>query len=78
MDNPILVQPPGQGSAGNVLAAVCSFIIPGLGQLTQGRALKALWHLILAGIIWLITFGTMGWVIHLWSCYEAARWRGQR
>lgn len=27
----------GQGSAGNVVAAVCSFFFPGLGQLVQGR-----------------------------------------
>ncbi|MGH7654095.1 MAG: hypothetical protein ACREN6_05465 [Gemmatimonadaceae bacterium] len=27
----------GQGSAGNVIAALCSFFIPGLGQLVQGR-----------------------------------------
>ena len=26
-----------QGSTGNVLAAICSFFIPGLGQLVQGR-----------------------------------------
>ena len=27
----------GQGSAGNVIAALASFFIPGLGQLLQGR-----------------------------------------
>jgi hypothetical protein len=27
----------GQGSGGNVLAALCSLFIPGLGQLLQGR-----------------------------------------
>ncbi len=27
----------GQGSGGNVLAALASFFIPGLGQLLQGR-----------------------------------------
>jgi len=27
----------GQGSTGNVIAAVCSFFVPGLGQLVQGR-----------------------------------------
>ena len=32
----------GQGSAGNVIAAICSFFIPGLGQLVQGRILAAL------------------------------------
>ena len=26
----------GRGSAGNVIAALCSFFIPGLGQLLQG------------------------------------------
>jgi len=27
----------GQGSTGNVIAALASFFIPGLGQLLQGR-----------------------------------------
>ena len=31
----------GQGSTGNVIAALASFFIPGLGQLIQGRLLKA-------------------------------------
>ena len=31
----------GQGSTGNVIAEVCSFFIPGLGQLVQGRILSA-------------------------------------
>ena len=31
----------GQGSTGNVIAALASFFIPGLGQLMQGRLLKA-------------------------------------
>ena len=30
------------GSAGNVIAALCSLFIPGLGQLIQGRLLSAL------------------------------------
>ena len=64
--------PTGRGTTPNVIAAVCSFFIAGLGQLVQGRFLKALWHFVLAGIVWFISFGTMGWVVHLWSCYEAA------
>ena len=28
-----ILNSPGQGSGGNVLAALCSFFIPGLGQL---------------------------------------------
>lgn len=65
-----------QGSSGNVIAAVCSFLIPGLGQLVQGRGGKALLHFLLAGAIWLVSFGTLGWVMHLWSAFEAARWDG--
>ncbi len=63
-----------QGTAGNVIAALASFFVPGLGQLIQGRPGKALLHLILAGAFWLISFGTLGWIMHLWSAIEAARW----
>ncbi|MGZ8414530.1 MAG: hypothetical protein ACXWZS_03630 [Gemmatirosa sp.] len=63
-----------QGTTGNVIAALASFFIPGLGQLIQGRPGKALWHLVLAGAIWLASFGMLGWVMHLWSAIEAARW----
>ena len=61
----------GQGSAGNVLAALCSFFIPGLGQLLQGRLFKALLQFVLAGVLW---FFLLGWVIHLWSVLDAATW----
>ncbi len=64
----------GKGSTANVIAAICSLFIPGLGQLTQGRMGKALWHLLLSGALWLLSFGTLGWLMHLWSAYEAATW----
>jgi TM2 domain-containing membrane protein YozV len=60
----------GQGSGGNVLAALASFFIPGLGQLLQGRPLMALLHFVLAGLLWLVL---LGWIIHLWSIIDAAR-----
>ena len=69
---------PGQGSTSNVIAAVCSFFIPGLGQLVQGRILMALVQFVLAGVIWVISFGTMGWVVHIWSVIDAALWKGPR
>ncbi len=59
----------GQGSAGNVIAALCSFFIPGLGQLVQGRLLKAFVMFVLAALLWLIL---LGWIIHLWSILDAA------
>lgn len=61
----------GQGSGGNVLAALASLFIPGLGQLLQGRLGMAIVHFVLAVILW---FVFMGWIIHLWSIIDAARW----
>jgi TM2 domain-containing membrane protein YozV len=63
---------PGQGSAGNVIAALCSLMVPGLGQLVQGRILMALVHFVLSGILWLIWLGA---IMHIWSCIDAARWK---
>lgn len=62
-----------QGSTGNVIAAVCSFFIPGLGQLVQGRLFMAIVMFVLAALLWLIL---LGWIIHLWSILDAALWRG--
>jgi TM2 domain-containing membrane protein YozV len=59
----------GQGSAGNVIAALCSFFIPGLGQLLQGRPFRALFQFVLAALLWIIL---LGWIIHLWSILDAA------
>ena len=62
----------GQGSAGNVIAALCSFFIPGLGQLVQGRVLMAIIHFVLAAVLWLIL---LGWLVHLWSIIDAAMFK---
>ncbi|MGN2254088.1 hypothetical protein ACFWZ4_11970 [Frateuria sp. GZRe12] len=62
----------GQGSTGNVIAAVCSFFIPGLGQLVQGRLLKAIIMFVLAAALWIFW---MGWIIHLWSILDAALYK---
>ena len=60
----------GQGSAGNVLAALCSLFIPGLGQLLQARLGMAIVHFVLAFVLW---FFWLGWIIHLWSILDAAK-----
>ncbi|ASR43909.1 MULTISPECIES: hypothetical protein [unclassified Luteimonas] len=72
----------GQGSAGNVIAAICSFIVPGLGQLVQGRLLSAvLWFLagcIAFAITWLLTVSLLpfGWfIVSVFSCINAALYR---
>ena len=63
----------GQGSTGNVIAALASFFIPGLGQVLQGRVGTALLHFVLAAVLW---FFFLGWVAHLWSAIDAARYKG--
>lgn len=62
----------GQGSGGNVIAALCSFFIPGLGQLLQGRLLIAIVMFLAAGALWIVL---LGWVIHLWSILDAAKFK---
>ncbi len=62
----------GQGSAGNVIAALASFFIPGLGQLLQGRLLIAIVQFVLAGLLWIVL---LGWAVHLWSVLDAALWK---
>lgn len=62
------------GSTGNVIAALCSFFIPGLGQLLQGRLFLAIIQFVLAGVLWIFW---LGWLIHLWSVIDAAVYRGR-
>ncbi|WP_297324051.1 hypothetical protein [Nitrosomonas sp.] len=70
----------GQGSGGNVLAAICSFFFPGLGQLVQGRILAAILFFAIAGIGYffavLIIPAVIGGIFHLWSIIDAARFAG--
>lgn len=62
----------GQGSAGNVIAAMASLFVPGLGQLVQGRFLAALLFFVAGAVLWLLF---LGWIIHLWACLNAAWWK---
>ena len=64
----------GSGSCGNVLAALASFFIPGLGQLLQGRWLLAGFMFIFTALLWLVL---LGWIIHLWSIIDAALYESE-
>jgi TM2 domain-containing membrane protein YozV len=68
----------GPGSGGNVIAALASLIIPGLGQLAQGRILSAVLQFIFSGVLWIISFGLLGWIGHILAAVDAALWRGPR
>jgi len=71
-----------QGSTGNVIAALCSFFIPGLGQLIQGRFLLALFMFVSVAVCWwfwfLIIPPIIGVLIHLWSILGAALFEPRR
>ena len=61
-----------QGSTGNVIAALASFFIPGLGQLLQGRLFAAIVQFVLAIALWIVL---LGWAVHLYSILDAALWK---
>jgi TM2 domain-containing membrane protein YozV len=63
----------GPGSGGNVLAAITSFIVPGLGQLFQGRLGAAVAHVVIDAVLWVVTLGWLAWPMHLFSAYDASR-----
>lgn len=75
----------GQGSGGNVIAALCNIFIPGLGQLVQGRILAALAFFIvtvvcygLAATVILFFLWPIGAIAHIWSIISAARYQPNR
>ncbi|MDN3653721.1 hypothetical protein QWY77_13330 [Thalassotalea ponticola] len=67
----------GQGSGGNVIAAICNVFIPGLGQLVQGRVLAAIIFFVFTGILYFtVVLWIVGAIFHLWSIIDAARYKG--
>jgi TM2 domain-containing membrane protein YozV len=68
----------GRGSTSNVISAIASFFLPGLGQLVQGRILAALIFFLLSGFLWVVTGPLLGWLGHIWACIDAALWKGVR
>jgi TM2 domain-containing membrane protein YozV len=66
-----------QGTTGNVIAALASFFVPGLGQLLQGRVLAAIFYFILCGVIWVVTLGLLGVLGHIIACLDAAIYSGK-
>lgn len=73
----------GPGTLGNIIAALCSLFVPGLGQLIQGRILGAfVWFFaacIAFVVTWLLTLSLLpfGWfVVSIFACIDAALYRG--
>lgn len=70
---------PGRGSAGNVIAALATVFIPGLGQLIQGRILPALLFFVFAASAYGLSFLVLPLIIavpvHIWAIIDAATWK---
>lgn len=73
----------GQGSGGNVIAAICSFFIAGLGQLVQGRILVAIVFFLLVWVNYalaatgiLFFMAIFGFIFHVWCIIDAAKFKG--
>ncbi len=67
-----------QGSGGNVLAALCSIFIPGLGQLVQGRIIPAILFFLSCTISGALMWVGVGWILlpifYIWCIIDAARY----
>ncbi len=59
-----------------LLAGILSLLIPGVGQIYNGRILIGIIWLILTGFSWIGSAGFLGWVVHLiaaWCAYSYAK-----
>jgi TM2 domain-containing membrane protein YozV len=70
-----------KGSTGNVIAALCNVFFPGLGQLIQGRLMKAIMFFLicavsygLAATVIFIFMWPVGAIFHLWAIIDAAKY----
>lgn len=68
-----------QGSAGNVIAALCTVFFPGLGQLVQGRVIAALIFAIVCfggyALWYLMVPAIIAGIFHLWAIIDAATYK---
>jgi len=54
-----------------MLAGILSLIVPGVGQLYNGRILAGILWLIITPGFWIGSGGTLGWICHLIAAYTA-------
>ena len=59
------------------VAGLLSFIVPGIGQLYNGRILAGILWLLLTPGFWLGTGGALGWVCHVLSAYTAYKYASE-
>ena len=52
-------------------AAVLSLLIPGVGQIYNGKFLRGIFWLIVTPGLWIGSGGTLGWICHVIAAYTA-------
>ncbi len=58
------------------IAAVLSLLIPGLGQIYNGRIIIGIIWLLVSGVSWVGSIGFFGWTVHIiaaWCAYSYAK-----
>jgi TM2 domain-containing membrane protein YozV len=55
-------------------AAVLSLVVPGVGQIYNGKFLRGLFWLVITPGFWIGSGGTLGWACHLASAFTAYNW----
>lgn len=65
----------------NAGPAIASLLLPGLGQMVQGRVVAAAFWFVASGVIWFLTMAVglfgLGTVANVFSAIDAARWDGR-
>jgi len=56
------------------IAGVLSFLVPGIGQIYNGRIVIGVIWLFITGVSWIGSAGTLGWILHILSAYFAYRY----
>lgn len=55
-------------------AAVLSLVVPGVGQIYNGKFLRGAFWLIVTPGLWIGSGGLLGWACHLAASYTAYSW----
>ncbi len=58
------------------IAGILSLLVPGVGQIYNGRIIVGILWLVLTGVSWIGSVGTLGWIVHLiaaWCAYSYAK-----
>ena len=55
-------------------AAVLSFLLPGLGQIYNGKFLRGIFWLIITPGVWIGSGGLLGWICHVIAAFTAYRY----